>query len=270
MARLYNKALVIGATSGIGKGIADKLISEGTKVIATGRRRDRLEAFIAEHGADRASSVVFDITRLKEIPAFAKSVAEQNPDLDCIIINSGIQRPFNFAKPETIDLDQLDLETTTNYTSYVHLTVAFLPFLQQQQHKTSLIFISATLALIPGMLRTGNYNAVKGALHSWIMVLREQLKRAGQNIKVVEVFPPAVQTEIHDERFQPDLINGGEIGMPLDVYTDKMYAEFQAGEDQFAIGHGEHLMKDWEAERTKLFLAQIDMVDDVLKKYKKN
>jgi hypothetical protein len=34
---------------------------------------------------------------------------------------SGIQRGFNFMKPETVDLSQIDLEFTTNYLSYIHM-----------------------------------------------------------------------------------------------------------------------------------------------------
>lgn len=268
MAPLYKKALVIGATSGIGEGIAAKFVAEGTKVIVTGRRQERLDAFVSKHGKDNASAIAFDNTKLKEIPSFASSIEKAHPDLDCIVINSGIQRPFNFAKPETVDLSLLDEETTTNYTAYVHLTVAFLPLLQKQPH-ASLVYISATLGLIPGMLRTGNYNAVKAALHNFIMVLREQLKRAGNNIKVVEVFPPAVQTELHDTRHQPDLKDGGSIGMPLDAFVDQTYAELEGGKDQFAIGHGQDLITGWEAERTKRFLDQIEMVDGLLKKFMK-
>lgn len=249
-----------------GEGIADKFIAEGTKVIVTGRRQDRLAAFVEKHGSDKAAAVNFDILKLKEIPAFAKSIEDAHPDIDCIVVNSGIQRPFNFAKPETIDLNKLDEETTTNYTSYVHLTTVFLPFLQKKE-AASIVFVSATLALIPGMIRTPNYNAVKSALHSWIMAIREQLKRAGNNIKIIEVFPPAVQTELHDTRHQPDLKDGGQIGMPLQQFVDKMYAGLQAGEDQFAVGPGESLLSGWEAERTKLFLGQVDTIENLLKKY---
>lgn len=206
------------------------------------------------------------MTQLKEIPSFAKSIEEAHPDIDCVLINSGIQRLFNFAKPETVDLAKLDEETTTNYTAYIHLTTAFLPFLQKKE-SASLVYVSATLGLIPGMLRTPNYNAVKAALHSWIMVLRQQLKRAGNNIKVVEVFPPAVQTELHDTRHQPDLKDGGQIGMPLLQFIEKMYGGLQKGDDQFAVGHGEALLAGWEAERTNLFHKNMQTVEEALKNH---
>lgn len=91
--------------------------------------------------------------------------------------------------------------------------------------------------------RTPGYNASKAALHSFIVNVRQQIKDAGYNIRLVEVFPPAVQTEIHDTKHQPDMINGHEIGMPLGPYTERMYEGLQKGDEQFAIGHAEEYVK---------------------------
>jgi NADP-dependent 3-hydroxy acid dehydrogenase YdfG len=66
----YKHVLIIGATSGIGRGMADHLIAQGLKVTAVGRREDRLKAFVAQHGSDKASSMMFDIEKLNEIPGF--------------------------------------------------------------------------------------------------------------------------------------------------------------------------------------------------------
>jgi hypothetical protein len=66
----YKCALLVGATSGIGAGLADKLVSEGIKVIAVGRRQDRLDAFVEKHGAEKAAAVRFDITDKEAMDAF--------------------------------------------------------------------------------------------------------------------------------------------------------------------------------------------------------
>lgn len=55
------------------------------------------------------------------------------------MLNSGIQRGFDFTKPETVDLDVIQTEFTTNYLSYVALTKAFLPYLQKKKTETALI-----------------------------------------------------------------------------------------------------------------------------------
>ena len=66
----YKNVLMIGATSGIGASLADRLIQEGTRVIAVGRRQDRLDEFVSKHGQDKASSVKFDISDRQNLDPF--------------------------------------------------------------------------------------------------------------------------------------------------------------------------------------------------------
>jgi NADP-dependent 3-hydroxy acid dehydrogenase YdfG len=68
----YKHILLIGATSGIGKAMADRLIAEGIHITAVGRRQDRLDAFVSEHGPSKASSVTADISKIDNIPSFAE------------------------------------------------------------------------------------------------------------------------------------------------------------------------------------------------------
>jgi len=68
----YKHVLLIGATSGIGKAMADRFISEGVKVTAVGRRQERLDDFVSSHGSDKASGLAFDIGELDKIPAFGE------------------------------------------------------------------------------------------------------------------------------------------------------------------------------------------------------
>ncbi|KAM0544976.1 hypothetical protein ACHAPJ_011556 [Fusarium lateritium] len=271
MAPLYKKTLVLGASSGIGEAFAAKLIATGTKVIVVGRRRERLDAFVKKHGGDKARAIVFDVTNLTGIKDFAESITQSDPDLDSVILNSGIQRGFDFSKPETLDLSVLGDELTTNYTSAVYLTAAFIPHLKKQS-QGHLVYVSATLGLIPSMIRTPNYNASKSALHTFILNVRQQLRQGdASHVRMIEVFPPAVQTELHDEKHQPDLVNGGAIGMPLAEYTEKMYVGLVKGDDQFAIGPGENLLKEggWEHQRTQLYEAGQGMINKSLASYLK-
>jgi len=71
MAFPYKHVLLIGATAGIGKALADRLVQEGITVTAVGRRKERLDEFISKHGESKAKAVQFDIAKTDETPKFA-------------------------------------------------------------------------------------------------------------------------------------------------------------------------------------------------------
>ncbi|CAD6440427.1 911f46ec-7fd7-409e-bc1f-18b551df2505 [Sclerotinia trifoliorum] len=256
----YKTVLVVGATSGIGLALSEKMLSEGvTKIIALGRRQDKLDDLQQKHGESKVSTVKFDITNLDGIPEMVERVLKSHPALDCAFLNSGIQRSLDFTEPESIDLEVISSEFTTNYLSYVHLTKALLPHLQKRAkggEDAGLIFTTSGLALVP-ILRCGNYCASKAAMHHLILVMREQLRDLGEKdddnetgrerasgirgnkikgVKVIEIYPPSVQTELHDEKHQPDIKNGRSIGMPLDEFTEEAWRGLERGDEDIPVG----------------------------------
>lgn len=196
-------------------------MQEGSFVIAVGRRVENLEALVQQYGHDKCQAVPFDITKVESIPHFVTNIVGVHDDLDAIILNSGIQRRTDWSDPESIDLNVIQLEFDTNYLSQLALTKAFLPILKKKNSESSLVFVTSGLAMVP-ILRCSNYCASKAALHHFILCLRESLKDT--KIKVVELMPPAVQTELHDKKHQPDIENGSSMGMPLDQFTDQVYS----------------------------------------------
>ncbi|KAJ5634647.1 hypothetical protein N7528_002489 [Penicillium herquei] len=262
----YKKVLVIGATSGIGKELANKLVGNGTSLIIAGRRKENLDAFVQQHGAEKVKSKVFDVMQLDQIPQFASEIIAENPDLDCIFVNSGIQRPFDFSKPETVDLDIFDQELITNYTAAVHISKAFIPHLQKQQTQTALAFTTSQMALVP-MMRCPNYGASKAALHHFILALRTQLNDGPGNVKVLEIYPPAVQTELHDAKHQPDLKDGHLIGMPLQEFIDEVWTRVSNGEDQIAVGSAKDIYEAFELKRQEMYHQMTEMLSGLIKQF---
>ncbi|KAF3903971.1 hypothetical protein ABW21_db0209744 [Orbilia brochopaga] len=240
----YKKVLVTGATSGIGKGLAERLVKEGIAVVVTGRREDRLKSFVEQNGGDYEA---FDLAKLNEIPQFVARITEKHPDLDAVILNSGMQRGFNFTKPGSVNLDVINEEVTVNYLSYVHLTTAFLPFLQKKG-SSALVYVGSVVGLVP-FARCLNYCATKAALHQFVLSLRNQLKDS--TVQVLEILPPAVQTELHDEVHQPDIKDGGKIGMPIDEFIDEAWKDLVAGNEhnEFPIGFGKIVYEAIEPPR---------------------
>lgn len=250
MAFPYSKILVIGATSGIGHALSTKFIGNNISVIVVGRRKKKLEEFVSTYGPDKAMAELFDITNLNEIATFAAEMTTRHPDIDAVLLNSGMQRGFDFSKPDSVNLDEFDLEWKTNYTSYVHLTTAFLPFLQKQQGKeVALIYTSSNLALVP-MPHVPGYCATKAALHHFILTLREQLKSGYPHIRVIEIFPPAVQTELHEWM---DSEQQKRMGMPLDDFVEQTWKELQEGNEQPAIGVAKVSFARFESARQAMY-----------------
>lgn len=140
---------------------------------------------------------------------------------------------MDFTKPDSIDLDTVYEEFNTNYLSYLHLTKYFLPHLQSASFPTAITFVTSGLALIP-LPRCPNYCASKAALHHLVLSLRVQLQ--GGNVKIIELLPPAVQTELHDAKHQPDIKDGGKIGMPLDEFTEEAWKGLIEGKEQIPVG----------------------------------
>lgn len=246
----YKKVLVIGATSGIGRALAERFINEGSYVIAVGRRKERLEELVHKYGHDKVSAVPFDITKMNAIPAFATNVIGTHEDLDCIMLNSGIQRKVDFSKPEEVDMDVVNEEFVTNYLSQVAITKEFLPFLIKKSTETALVYTTSGLAMVP-ITRCMNYCATKAAMHQFILSLRVQL--LDTNVKVIELFPPAVQTELHDAKHQPDIKDGNQMGMPLNEFTEETYKGLAGGYEQIPIGRSKGSFQAFEVKRQEIF-----------------
>jgi short-subunit dehydrogenase involved in D-alanine esterification of teichoic acids len=151
------------------------------------------------------------------------------------------------------------VELTTTYTSYIHLVTYFLRFLQSQSSPTSLIFTTSGLALVP-ITHCPNYCASKAATHHLILAMRVQLE--GSYVQVIEILPPAVQTELHDEEHQPDIKDGGKIGIPIDEFTRDAWRGLCEGKTDVPVGTSEPPYQEggWEVERQKDFRKMVEMM----------
>ncbi|KAI4112944.1 MAG: hypothetical protein LQ345_005988 [Seirophora villosa] len=227
----YKCVLLIGATSGIGAGMAEKLIREGSKVVAVGRRQDRIDQFVRKHG-NKAGGLAYDIGDSQNLGKFVNQVTSSYPDIDCVFLNAGVQAPYDLTKPDKIDLAAFHKEVSINFTSFVNLSLAFLPFLEAKQSPTSIVYTGSNLAIVPAWNMPA-YSASKAALNCFTLCLRDQLTNAGSNVKVLEVSPPPVQTELHDYMGQE---KGRALGMPLDQFCDQAYDGLAQGLDQVIIG----------------------------------
>ncbi|KAF2438494.1 putative NADP(+)-dependent dehydrogenase [Karstenula rhodostoma CBS 690.94] len=261
MSFLYKHVLLIGATSGIGKTMADKLIAEGIHVTAVGRRKDRLDAFVSNHGFSKASSLVADISDLDSLPAFVENAITQHPTIDAVFLNAGQQRRFNFASPSTVQLSQFNTEMTTNFTSFVALTHAFLPHLLASSSRTALIYTGTHISLVPGAPWPA-YSASKAALDAFIQCIREQLRNTTVNI--LHISPPLVQSEIHD--FEMGAEVGQKMGISVEEFVAETWAQLKEGKKDVYIGSVGASSKEQFMEIADKRAEAIDRLNELIRK----
>lgn len=85
----YKKVLLIGATSGLGRALAEQMLKNDIKVIVVGRRKENLDTMVSTYGADNCFSFVFDITKLVKnlspvLPVFAQLNLARTPSLSSL------------------------------------------------------------------------------------------------------------------------------------------------------------------------------------------
>jgi uncharacterized oxidoreductase len=201
-----NTLFIPGATSGIGLALAVALHERGNDVIVGGRRTDRLAAIAAEHpGID---TVAIDTADPDSIRAAAEVVLDRHPDLDVLVAMAGIMNTEDWHDPATF-VDSAERIVTTNLLGPIRLIGAFVEHLQTRPHAT-IMTVSSGLAFAPLMV-TPTYNATKAAIHMLSESIRLQL--ADTSVRVVELEPPAVRTELMPGQETSD------VAMPLEDFV---------------------------------------------------
>ena len=212
-----NTIFITGATSGIGRDLAQAFHARGNRVIIAGRRQDRLDAITAAYPGMRGFAL--DVRDAKAIQMLASRLAGEEPGLNVLINNAGISRQ------EKLTPGEADLETSrdiieTNIMSVVNATAAFLPLIAGKPHATVLT-TSSGLAFVPRSIFP-TYCASKAFLHSWVQSLRFQLEPIG--IEVLELPPPYVQSELSGPTQLTD-----PHAMSLDAFITEVMSSLEEG-----------------------------------------
>ncbi len=138
-------ALVTGATSGIGEATVRTLVASGWRCIATGRRKERLDALVAELGADKVQPAVFDVRDEAARDAALAALPEAFAEIDLLVNNAGLA--LGLAPAQSADLDQWKTMVDTNVTGLMSLTHKLLPHLIER--KGAIVNISSVAASYP-------------------------------------------------------------------------------------------------------------------------
>ncbi|EON95665.1 putative short-chain dehydrogenases protein [Phaeoacremonium minimum UCRPA7] len=240
----FECALITGGGGGIGKAIAQYLISKGKKVLIAGRTESNLKSTAAEINA--AGYYVLDTGAVSTIPAFIAKITSANPELDCLVNNAGVQRPLQVLKdaPEEF-LRKADQELDINIRGPMHLALGLLPHFRAREGGAVIVNVSSVLGFNPFSIINPVYNGTKAWLHFWSMALRTQLE--GTGVRVVEIAPPTVATDLHREREDPDdnKKEKNAAALSVDEFMEEVAEKWERGEDMITAGTGNELVKKW-------------------------
>ncbi|KAI1372147.1 NAD(P)-binding protein [Hypoxylon crocopeplum] len=237
----FNCALVTGGGGGIGKALSEYFISKGKKVIIAGRTESKLQSTAREIGA--AGYYVLDTGSIPDIPAFIDRITREHPELDCLVNNAGVQRPLQVQKQTPEDfLSKADNELNINIRGPLHLAVGLLPHLKSKPHAL-IINVSSVLGFVPFAIINPVYNGTKAWLHFWSMNLRSQLKDT--HVRVVEIAPPTVATDLHREREDPDdnKKENNPNALSLDEFMQEVSEKLEKGEEMIGAGISDGMVK---------------------------
>lgn len=183
------KALITGASSGMGADMARVLVSEGYEVILVARRKTKLEKIRKELG-DKVKIIVKDISSTYNCMELYKEVKKE--DIDILINNAGFGM-CGYFNDTSLDreLDMIDLNIKSLHT----LTKLFLKdFIKKDQGY--ILNVASSAGFIPGPLMA-TYYATKNYVVSLSSALYEELRKLKSNVSISCLCPGPVETEFN-------------------------------------------------------------------------
>lgn len=182
------KAIITGATKGIGKAIGDALLEEGYDLAINSRNEDDLAAVAGEWGNAYPDAEVMyrqtDMSIREEVLDFGRFVLDAWESVDVLVNNAGIFIPGKVLEEPAGTLEQM---IRTNLYSAYYLSRAIAPAMVGQ--RSGHIFNICSIASLIAYPNGGSYGISKFAMLGMSKAMREELK--GSGVKVTSIMPGA-------------------------------------------------------------------------------
>jgi serine 3-dehydrogenase len=214
-------ALITGATSGFGAAAVRRFVAAGWRVIATGRRADRLQALVDELGADKVHAAAFDIRDEAALDAALDALPAAFRDIDLLVNNAGLA--LGTAPAQQASLDDWRTMIETNVLALVTVTRRLLPLLVER--KGAIINIGSIAGSYP--YPGGNtYGGTKAFVRQFSLGLRSDLH--GTGVRVTDIEPGMAETEFtlvrtHGDQAASDKLYAGAQPMTADDIAEQIF-----------------------------------------------
>ena len=184
------KVWITGASSGIGEALAHELCSRGALVLASARRKERLEQLQKDaRGPGRIEILPLDVSETDEARSWVEDAEAKVGAIDVLVHNAGISQRSLVAET-TLEVDRRIMEV--NYFGVVALTKALLPRFVERR-RGHFVVVSSVTGYV-GTPERSAYAASKHALHGFFESLRAEQHERG--LRVTMVCPGFVDTDI--------------------------------------------------------------------------
>ncbi len=207
---------ITGATAGFGEAMAKLFLQHGARVIATGRRKERLES-LGKH--ERLHTVQLDVRDKHAVENAVKNLPAAFKNVDILINNAGLA--LGLTGLEKMSGEDIAQMIDTNINGVLHCTSALLPGMIERDsgHIVNLGSIAGNYPY-PG----GNvYGATKAFLKQFSLNLRADL--LGKNIRVTTIEPGMCDTEFSTVRFRGDKQKADNVYAGMQPLTAQDIAE---------------------------------------------
>lgn len=186
-------AIIIGATSGIGREVAVRLVEDGWKVGITGRRTEALEAFRSQFGADRVFIATMDVTREDSVQA-----------LDTLLDQTGAPNLFFYASGVGYQNRELNLEkeirtVRTNCEGMVRMVDHFIDYIRSHKYAYDDKAHIAVITSVAGVAPLGTapaYSATKRMQSTYLSALAQLSRMEHIPVRFTDIRPGFVATDI--------------------------------------------------------------------------
>lgn len=205
-------AIIIGATSGIGREVAIRLLGEGWKVGIAGRREERLQDIQDKYGREQVSYTVIDVTSPDSTQALDTLLAQTGaPDLFLHVSGVGKQNP---KMDEEIEMKVIE----TNCDGMVRMVSHFINYVKKspaynQNHKAHIAVVTS-VAGTGGIGITAAYSASKKMQITYLSALSQLTRMEQIPVRFTDIRPGFVATDILDKSKHYPLI------MPVEKAAD--------------------------------------------------
>lgn len=215
------KALVVGASRGLGAAIARALAAEGATVVAAARSVDKIEAWIAELPADvrsRVSALKLDTGDIAQIDAAADKLLTEG-GVDVLVNNTGGPPP---GVAKDVKRDAWLTQFQSMAANLFHLTQRLLP--RMQEKKWGRIITVASSGIEQPIPNLALSNGIRSAVLGWSKTLANEVAQDGVTVNMV--LPGRIQTE---RIGQLDQANAERLNVSIDKIAQSAMAQIPAG-----------------------------------------